>query len=66
MNNVLVTLAVNAIGQVIDHILTEENIKKYGGRLFDLIEDVVVDSETKIDDMTVLPVIRALRIGLDL
>jgi len=37
---------------------------KYGDRLFDFIEDAVESSDTTIDDMTVLPLIAALRKAL--
>lgn len=53
------------LAKVIEHIaqeiLTEVMLKKYGDQLFDLIEKVVVDSENKIDDVAVLPMVQKLR-----
>ncbi len=54
------------LAQVLGTIMTPENIKVYGDRLFDLIEDVVRDSSTPIDDVLVLPIIRAMRAGLNI
>ena len=50
--------------QIIEQLLSEDNIRKYGDRLFDFVEDAVTSSKTTIDDVTVLPVIEALRKGL--
>jgi len=41
-------------------ILSPDNFKKYGDRVFDLLEDVIKDSETKIDDR-LLPLIEHAR-----
>jgi len=51
---------------VIGKLLSPENIALYGDRLFDLLEEAVENSETTIDDITVLPVIKALRQGLNI
>lgn len=51
---------------VVSQIVTPENYAKYGDRLFDLIEDVVADSQTKVDDVTVLSVVTALRSVLNI
>lgn len=50
--------------KIIESLLTDEYIKKYGDKLFDLVEDAVIDSDTKWDDKIVLPIINALRAGL--
>jgi hypothetical protein len=52
--------------QIVKQLLSPENIQLYGDKLFDLIEDFVADSETTIDDLTVLPVVKALRNALNI
>jgi len=59
-------LAIPIIMQIIEKLLSPENIIKYGDRLFDFIEDAVVSSETTIDDITVLPLVKALRNALSI
>ena len=66
MNNVLLGIALPIVMKVIEELLNPENIQKYGDKLFDFIEDAVKSSSTTIDDKTVLPVIRALRIGMNI
>ena len=62
--DMILKLAVPIIMQIVEKLLSPENIVKYGDRLFDFIEDAVQSSETTIDDMTVLPLITALRNAL--
>ena len=62
----LLKLVLPIIMQIVGSILTPENIKLYGDKFFDLIEDFVADSETTIDDVTVLPIIKAIRLGLNI
>ncbi len=64
MKEMLLKMAMPMVIGMIEEMITSENIKKYGDKLFDLIEDFVVDSETKIDDATVLPLIKAARVAL--
>lgn len=66
MNPIIEGMIGHVVGAVVKEIVTTENKNKYGGRLFDFIEQVVKDSETKIDDATVLPVVKALRSALDI
>ena len=66
MNNVLLGITLPIVMKVIEELLNPENIQKYGDQLFDFIEDAVKSSETTIDDKTVLPVIRALRAGMNI
>lgn len=54
------------VQNVIDELLKVENIQVYGDKLLDFVEDAVADSKTKIDDITVLPIIKALRLGLNI
>lgn len=52
------------LAQVIAVALAGTGTTAYAVRLFDLIEDIVVDTATPIDDRTVLPIIRTLRLAL--
>ena len=62
----ILKMAIPIIMQIIEKLLSPENIIKYGDKLFDFIEDAVTSSETTIDDMTVLPLIAALRHALSI
>ena len=62
----LLRMVLPILMQIVGSILTPENIKLYGDKLFDLIEDFVKDSETTIDDVTILPIIKAIRLGLNI
>ena len=64
--DILFKLALPILMEVIKKLLTPENIAAYGDKLFDMIEDMVVATENDIDDCTVLPVIKALRVGLNI
>jgi hypothetical protein len=64
--NIILKMAIPIIMQIIEKLLSEENIKLYGDKLFDFIESAVKSSKTDIDDMTVLPLIKALRLALDI
>lgn len=64
--NTILKLALPIIMGVVEELLKPDNIKTYGDNLFDFIEDAVSNSETTIDDATVLPVLRALRAGLNI
>ena len=64
MNEMIMRMAFPVIMGIVQELLNPENIKKYGDQLFGFIEDAVTNSETTIDDVTVLPVITALRAGL--
>lgn len=66
MNKIIVGIALPIIMNVVEELLSEENIKVYGDRLFDMIEDAVTNSDTTIDDTLVLPVIKVLRKGLNI
>ena len=62
----IMKMAIPILMQVVEKLLSPENIIKYGDRLFDFIEDAVTSSDTTIDDMTVLPLIAALRHALSI
>ena len=62
----MIKLAIPILMQILGKLLSPENIMLYGDKFFDLIEDFVADSETTIDDILVLPMIKALRIGFNI
>jgi len=64
--DMILKLAIPIIMQIIEKLLSPENIIKYGDKLFDFIEDAVESSSTTIDDVTVLPLIKALRNALSI
>lgn len=66
MNAIFQAMVGQVVSAVVSEIINTENKQKYGAKLFDFIEQVVKDSETKIDDATVLPVVNALRSALDI
>jgi len=66
MNSILTGIALPIIMGVIQELLSPENIKTYGDKLFDMIENAVTSSENNIDDVAVLPVIKTLRAGLNI
>ncbi|MFA7188659.1 MAG: hypothetical protein WC117_01075 [Sphaerochaetaceae bacterium] len=63
--NELMPIIEQIVSLVVGQIVSQENFAKYGDRLFDLIEDTVADSNTKIDDALVLPVVKAMRLALN-
>ena len=62
----LVKMVLPILMNVVEQLLKPENIQRYGDKLFDFIEDAVESSDTTIDDITVLPIIKALRAGLNI
>ena len=62
----LLKMVLPILMNVVEQLLKPENIQRYGDKLFDFIEDAVAYSETNIDDITVLPIIKALRAGLNI
>lgn len=61
MQNLILKVLMPIIMGMMADLLTVENLRKYGDRLFDFLEDAIADSDTKIDDTVVLPVIKMLR-----
>jgi len=43
-------------------LLTEENWQIYGDKLLDLIEELAENSETKLDDRILLPIVAQIRV----
>jgi hypothetical protein len=66
MNELLLKLAVPIINGVVADLLSEQNIRMYGDKLFDFIEDAVKNSKTTIDDATILPLLQTLRKTLNI
>lgn len=66
MKEMILKMAMPMVVNMIQEMITEENIKIYGDKLFDLIEEFVIDSKTKIDDATILPLIKAAREALNI
>jgi hypothetical protein len=66
MNDLIMKMALPIIMGVVEELLNKENIQKYGDALFDFIEEAVKNSKTTIDDITVLPLVNALRSSLDI
>lgn len=66
MNAIIMAAAQQAIVAIVKQLVTEENMKFFGDKLFDFIEDAVMSSKTTIDDVSVLPVINALRSCLNI
>ena len=64
--DMILKLAIPIIMQIVEKLLSPENIIKYGDKLFDFIEDAVTSSSTTIDDVTILPLIKALRNALSI
>jgi len=64
MNSIIQKMLLPILSQFLTDLLSDENIDVYGDKLFDLVEDLVTDSRTKWDDLTVLPVIKQLRKSL--
>lgn len=64
--NFVLQMALPVLMGFVEEMLKPENIQTYGDKLFDFVEDAVVASETTFDDMTVLPLIKSLRVGLNI
>ena len=65
MSNLLLQL-VKLIVQAMTELLSAENVKKVIDMAFDKLEDKVKDSSTQWDDITVLPMLKALRAALSI
>ena len=66
MNEFLLSMATPMIQNIVAELLKPENIQTYGDKLFDFVEDAVVNSETTIDDALVLPMVKQLRTVLNI
>lgn len=66
MQGLILKVLMPVIIGMMDDLLSVENLRKYGDKLFDFLEDAIADSDTKVDDTLVLPVIRMLRERLNI
>lgn len=66
MNSIIKLILPLIVDSIVKELLSPNNINSYGDKLFDLIEDMVEDSDNTIDDKTVLPIIKSLREGLSI
>ena len=58
--------ALKALLGIALQFLTADQLKKFADMAFDFVEDAVKDSNNKIDDTLVLPVINRLREAFDI
>ena len=65
MKAILLKALLPILMDVLGEMLSAQRLKGYADTLFDMVEDFVQDSNTKMDDMIVLPVIKAFRIAFD-
>ncbi len=59
-------VAMPIVTDIIQDMLSAENVAKSGDKLLDAVEDWVTRSETKWDDTLVLPIIGAVRVALNI
>ena len=64
MSKVLLQL-VNALVTAMAALLTKEQVKAILDKAFDAVENKIESTKTKWDDRAFLPLIKALRIALD-
>jgi len=66
MKDMILKVLMPLVMGMLQDLLSLENLQKYGDKLFDFLEDAIADSETKIDDITVLPIIKLVRATLNI
>lgn len=66
MNSFMLGIAKKLILELVEELMTEENIREYGDMLFDFVEDAIESSKTTFVSMLVLPIIKQLRVTLDI
>jgi len=64
MKEMILKMALPILMNIITEMMTTDNLKKYGEKLYNLLEEIVADSETTIDDVIVLPMVKAARLAL--
>ena len=63
------TLLIKALGELITYalgFLTVDKIREFADLVLDKVEDWVADSETDLDDKTILPLIDKVRVALNI
>ena len=66
MTDIILKVLMPVLMGMLEELLSPSNLQKYGDKLFDFLEQAIADSDTKIDDLTVLPVIKLLRTNLNI
>ena len=61
MDSLIIKILLPIIVKMLGDLLTADNLRKYGDKFFDFLEDAIADSETTIDDQLCLPIIKLLR-----
>lgn len=64
MKEMILKMALPIVMNIVTEMMTPENLRKYGAKLFNLVEEFVSDTDTKIDDAVVLPLVKGARIAL--
>ena len=67
MKTMMLKMAMPIILGIVEDMITPDNFKVYGKKLISLAREFVLDSETKVDDKIVLPLLNAAEkaIGLN-
>jgi len=67
MKTMLLKMLVPMLLNAVEEMMTKENFQKYGSKLFGILKEFIVDTETKMDDR-LLPLIEKIEgmLGLDL
>jgi len=66
MKNMMLKMAMPILLGIIEDMITPANFKVYGKKLINLAREFVLDTETTIDDATVLPLLDAAEKALGL
>jgi len=66
LNGIISTFGSKLVVELIKKYLTEENIKSAIDAGLDVIEDLVAKTETNIDDVIILPILKKLRETLNI
>lgn len=65
MNEFILKLFLPIIIKILEDLLSVENLKTYGDKIFDFLEDAIASSENTVDD-NLLPIIKMLRTTLNI
>ena len=57
----LATITMPVLIEILKIVFTPERLREYGDDLLDLVEKIVKNSDNKIDDALVLPMIEVVR-----
>lgn len=59
-------IMLKALMSIVVKTLSEELLKKLADKIIDFVEDAVIDSDNKIDDAVVLPILKQVREAFDI